>query len=120
MGKETVLKNTVTIRVSRVCSQLRLESVHTATCGMENARESEDIVGRNFDVIAGSCVPDGGRGRCARAYLQTKSSLPGGSTEERSNASMQAQSGLSGRHAEISHLPIWQAWLINKFCGLTF
>jgi len=65
------------VLVSRVRSLLRLESVlQAATCGMENARESEDIIGRNVDVGARSCVPDGGRSRCTGAYLQTRSSLP--------------------------------------------
>jgi hypothetical protein len=63
--------------VGRVRSLLRLESVlQAATCGTENVRESEDIIGRNFDVGARSCVPDGGRSRCTGAYLQTRSSLP--------------------------------------------
>lgn len=66
------------VLVSRVRSRLRLKSVlQAATCGAEKARESEDIVGRSLDVGAGSCVPDGGRSRCTRAYLQTQSSLPG-------------------------------------------
>jgi hypothetical protein len=41
-----------------------------------DACESEDIIGRNFGGGFGRNVPDGGRGRCARAYLQTQSSLP--------------------------------------------
>lgn len=65
------------VLVSRARSRLRLESVlQAATCGGEKARESEDTVSRNSDVGARSFVPDGGRSRCARAYLQTQSSLP--------------------------------------------
>jgi hypothetical protein len=57
--------------------ELRLESVlQAATCGRENARESEEHFGGNIDDSAGSSVPDGGRSRCARAYLQAQPSLP--------------------------------------------
>ena len=62
--------------VNRIRCPLRLESVLlAATCGAEEARESEDSFAGTFSVGAGSCVPDGGRSRCARAYLQTRSSL---------------------------------------------
>ena len=64
--------------------KLRLESVQAATCGAENARESEDYFGRFFYGGAGSSF-------CNR------------STAKRSTARMQAQSGLS-RWLAISYL----------------
>jgi hypothetical protein len=35
-------------------NKLRLESVQAATCGTENARESEDYFGRFFIVVLGA------------------------------------------------------------------
>jgi hypothetical protein len=56
---EQFLKFAVTIGAMQGRDKLRLESVQAATCGAENARDSEDYFGRFFYGSAGSSFCNG-------------------------------------------------------------
>src|SRR6478735_7694180 len=84
------------VLVSRAYSPLRLESVlQAATCGMENARESEDHFVRDFG--------GGFRGGVRK-----------GQPVRRSGAHLPAQPGLSNQPSKSSYLHTRRALLDNE------
>jgi hypothetical protein len=83
--------------------RLRLKSVPAATCGTENARESEDYFVRSFDGDVGSGVRIGQSVRRSGAYLQAEPDL---SSEPANSSHLRTRQALLDKEVNAAMM-IW-------------
>jgi len=79
--------------------------VQAATCGTENARESEDRFVRDFDGGVGSGVRNGQSVRRSGAYLQAEPGLP---NEPAKRSHLRTRQALLGKEVNAAMM-IWAA-----------